>query len=311
MSVSFLIFDYFLALILDCDFLKMEPSHLELEELKYECEIRAIVFEDEAKATRALRKRLREERKDVSLRPKFTTLSPDDEIPICRELMLELNEFVVLNRVMKSAKSRAQLYSRLCHFETRVARMDLTELSQTEVFTTALNDLKLKGAFLRKKYFSDLPAFMVDAEGELIVVVEEPTPANTGETSTTTEGAKLEPIEVEEDLFGDDDLISALEEFKMSAPKLGKDETPEVKQKVSLNFSQMKTPNVSHKAEAGKQQPRSTKPHEKARENPQGGPAKEALPQKGVERPMRSSTPEPRYHTVQQPKNRIGLTIWV
>jgi hypothetical protein len=120
----------------------------------------------------------------------------------------------------------------------------------------------------------------------------------------------VETVDLEEDEFGDDDLISPQAEMQhVPMPKPMKSEIPEFEQKLfSLNFSQIKIPQKpSQEAtpEASKEQPQSKKsqenPREKSQEKPQGMPANEANPQRGFDRPVRSSTPEQRYHKPSWP----------
>jgi hypothetical protein len=133
----------------------MEPSHLTLDELKHELEIRAITFENEKQAIRSLRARLRQEIQDLSLRPMTSLSKPEEEIPICYAKMLELLEFLVVKVCVKDPRVRAQVYSRLCHLEKRVSRIDTHDVSQVEDLPLTLSALEEKILSIREKYFSD------------------------------------------------------------------------------------------------------------------------------------------------------------
>jgi hypothetical protein len=187
----------------------MEPSHLLLDEIKFECEIRSIVFENEAQAVRALRAKLRAERTDEALWPPVSPLSPEEEIPICYAKMLELTELVMLKACVKNVRIRQQIYSRFCHLETRVDRIEAGDLSNVENLPTTLDSLSEKLAFFRQKFFPEKRYYRVKPANAGNQPVQGQMAGSSGENPGNPKGPE-EIIEL--DLEDDDDLITDDEE---------------------------------------------------------------------------------------------------
>jgi hypothetical protein len=178
----------------------MEPSHLSLDEVKYELEIRAMTFESEKQAIRSLRARLRQEITDLTLRPNIAVHKPEEEIPTCYAKMLELLEFLVVKVCLKDPRVRAQIYSRLCHLEKRVSRIDVQEISQTEGLPTTHSVLVEKIKLIRDKYYPERPLYRPE---DIRAINEEPYRVNLDDTDGSEE---------EDTTSADDDEISESEE---------------------------------------------------------------------------------------------------
>jgi hypothetical protein len=73
----------------------MEPSHLELDELKNECKIRKIPYKSEGQAVRDLRIQVRKEMKSGQAEIEWNEIDYNFHFgPICNILWFELNILV-------------------------------------------------------------------------------------------------------------------------------------------------------------------------------------------------------------------------
>jgi hypothetical protein len=166
-----------------------------LDEIKYELEIRAMGFVNEKQAIRSLRARLREEIQDISLRPNVSTLAPEEDIPVCYAKMLELVEYTILKVFEKDIRLRTQIYSRLCHLEKRLARIDAQEVSKVPDLPSTLEVLTGKVITIRTKFYPTKPLYR----------------PNSSIIKTSTE---VDEEEDESIIVLEDDLISDSEEIE-------------------------------------------------------------------------------------------------
>jgi hypothetical protein len=137
----------------------MDPSHLASDELKYELEIRDLAYTSDKEGARDLRTRLRAEVNDFSLWPLGSSLDFSKELPVCTSKIQELSEYLATPLVMKNVKFKNELYSRLCHVETRVRRINPENLEDAD--KESLKTQNEAVAKLRTQFFPDRKPYRV------------------------------------------------------------------------------------------------------------------------------------------------------
>jgi hypothetical protein len=133
----------------------MEPSHLELDELKNECKIRKIPYKSEGQALRDLRIQVRKEMKSGQPEIKWNEIDPYQELPICARLMIELYETTDLDSYMRSRVSKKMLFSRLCHLKARTKRIYFAVWIHHTEFIANIDTVVKSTQWLIDEYFSD------------------------------------------------------------------------------------------------------------------------------------------------------------
>lgn len=133
----------------------MHPSHLRNDELEYELRLRKIEIKiDGQKKRRDAEKLLFSEIKKEGYDYKLWPSEPNDtlgvELTICERKVDELEKFLLIEMNASDPQILNQLYSRLCHIETRLARFEV-EMVDLLYACYVRVDSKLKA--IRSKFF--------------------------------------------------------------------------------------------------------------------------------------------------------------
>jgi hypothetical protein len=183
----------------------MEPSSLKDDEIGYECQLRGInpiMSEgtlDRTVTVRALRARLREEKKDYKTWPTEPVKTPAEEIPEIYTKQKELEALLAIDVNVRDTVIKNQIYARLCHLETRANRISTDEEDLKKILVEAI------AAFtaIRQKFYKTRAIYRPKITPEMVKELEK-------SLDGTSRGvrSRLSQLDItgetEEEIFSDD-----------------------------------------------------------------------------------------------------------